>query len=256
MTPHEKAVHALNTRLERLQANLRTAGVESARRFLLQSIVITLGVGEALNAYIQAVGAHAERRHGALRQENDALAAQHAAQLKSGQELLAQFKANPADRVIRREIERTQQAMAAIQKKLRRAANTLQRELAPGLGLIDELAGSVRRFAEAEGNDALKRGLMLIIGQAAGFYSAQPELPVETRIDAAAWEQAAIAELAQAADFYDAYARTGYQVLLALEGVTMAVSAEPPRTAAEAMRRADDSAAARVKEITARFAAQ
>ena len=134
------------------------------------SIVITLGIGEALNAYIQAVGAYAERRHGALRQENDALAAQHAALLKSGQDRLAQFKANPADRAIRREIERTQQAMEAIQKKLRRAANTLQRELAPGLGLIDELAGSVRRFAEAEEPGSV---IAFLCTPAAGYVNGQ-----------------------------------------------------------------------------------
>ena len=64
MTPHEKAVNAINARLERLQANLREAKVETAQGFLFQSIVVTIAIAEALNDYIKQVGEYARRRHG------------------------------------------------------------------------------------------------------------------------------------------------------------------------------------------------
>lgn len=254
MTPHEKAVQALNARLERLQANLRDATVESARRFLVQSIVVTLGVGEALNDYGKAVGQYAQRRHAALKQTNDTLAAQHAELLKSGQQLLEQFKATPTDKALRKELDATQQKMEAIQKTLRRAANTLQRDLAPSLAMLDELAASVRKFSEADQIDALKRGLKTLVSHARELYAAHSELPPESRIDAAAWEKSIANEIEQAVDFYDAFARAGYQTLLALELMTMAMAENPPQTAEEATARANESVAARIKEITARFA--
>ena len=91
MTPHEKAVNALNLRLEQLQANLREANLESARPFLFQSLVGTIGVAEALNDYIKEVGTYARRRHAELKKTNDTLAARHADMLKSGNALLEQW---------------------------------------------------------------------------------------------------------------------------------------------------------------------
>ena len=255
MTPHEKAVTALNARLERLQANLREANAESAQRFLFQSLVVTLGVAEALNDYIKGVGQYARRRHGELKETNEALAAQHAGLLESGRDLLEKLKASPADRGLRREIERAQQAMAAIQKNLRRGANALQRDLAPSLALIDQMAESVRRLGEAEQSDALKRLLKTIVGRVRELYAAQPALPAKELVDAAAWEKAAIADIEQAAGFHDAYARAGYQATLALEWMIMAVSENPPRTAEEATQRANEAVSLRLKEITGRLTA-
>jgi hypothetical protein len=255
MTPHEKAINAVNARLERLQANLRDAKVEAAQRFLFQSLVVTIGVAEALNDYVKMVGKYAGRRHGDVKQTNEALSAQHADLLKSGQELLEKLKANPTDRAIRKEIELAQQKMAAVQKTLRRGAHALQRELAPSLAMIDEMAVSLRRFSEAEQNDALKRVLRTIVGLVREFYRAMPALPTKDVVDAAAWEKSAGAEIDQAVDFYDAYARTGGQAILALELMTMAVSENPPRTTGEAAQRGNEAIGARLKEITARFAA-
>jgi hypothetical protein len=253
MTPHQKAVNAINARLERLQANLRDAKEESAQRFLFQSIVVTLGVAEALNDYIKMVGEFARRRHGELKQTNETLGAQHADLLKSGQELLEKLKANPTDRALRKEIERAQQNMTAVQKTLRRAGNSLQRDLAPSLALIDEMAVSVRRLSEADDIDALKRLLKAIVGQVREFYASQPSLPGKRIVDAAAWEKSVVSEIDQAAGFYDAYARAGFQATVALEMMTLAVAEHPPGTAEEATERANQAVAVRLKEITTRL---
>jgi hypothetical protein len=255
MTPHEKAVGAINTRIERLQANLREANGETAQRFLFQSLVVTVGVAEALNDYIAMVGQYARRRHAELKQTNEALRAQHADLLKSGQEQLEKLKANPTDRAIRKEIEHTQQSMAAIQKNLRRAGNALQRELAPSLALIDPMAVNIRRLSEADQTDALKRLLKAIVGHVRELYAAQPALPAKDIIDAATWEKSLRAEIDQSAGFHDAYARAGYTATLALELMTMAVAENPPRSAEEASQRANESTAARIKAITARLTA-
>jgi hypothetical protein len=253
MTPHEKAVNAINTRLERLQTNLREANEESTQRFLLQSIVVTLGVAEALNDYIKAVGEFAQRRHAELKQANEALGAQHASLLKSGQELLEKLKANPGDAALRKEIDRTQQTMVAVQKSVRRGANALQRDTAPSLAMIDRMAESIRRLSEADASDTLKRVLKAIVEQVRELYAAQPGLPTKNLIEAAAWEKSAGAEIDAAAGFHDAYARAGYQAILAFAWMTMAMAENPPQTAEEATQRANDAAAARLKEITARF---
>ena len=100
---------------------------------------------------------------------------------------------------------------------------------------------------------ALKRVLKTVVGQVRELYSAQPGLPAKESVDAVAWEKSTVAEIDQAAGFHDAYARAAYQTALALALMTMAVSDNPPRNAAEAMSRANDAVAVRVKEITARF---
>lgn len=253
MTPHEKAVDALNRRLERLQANLRDASQEPARPFLFQSVVGTLGVAEALNDYIKEVGEHAQRRHAELKHTNDTLAARHADLLKAGNVLLEKFKANPADNVLRKEIERVQQDMAAIQKTLRRGANALQRDVAPSVAQIDKLAESVRRLGEAEQLDALKRVLKTMVASVSDLYADQPGLPSRTVVDASAWEKSVLTELDQAAGFHDAYARISYQVILALELMTLAVSGNPPQTTEAATQRATQGVVERIKEITGRF---
>jgi hypothetical protein len=255
MTPHQKAVNAINARLERLQANLREAKVEAAQRFLLQSLVVTVGVAEALNDYITGVGAYVQRRHAEVKHANEALGQQHADVLSSGKQLLEKLKADPTDRVLRQEIERAQRQMTALQKTVRRAANALQRELAPSLAMIDEMAANVRRFGEAEESDALKRGLKTTLALVRHFYSVQPTLPTKGIVDVAAWERRIALEMDGAADFYDAYARAGYEIILALESLRIAVSERPPGTSEEVTQRADEAAAARVKEVTARFAA-
>lgn len=255
MTPHEKALTAINARLERLQASLREAKVETTQRFLFQSLVVTLGVAEALNDYIKKIGEYAQRRHAALKQTNAALESEHAGALKSGQALLEKLKAAPTDRAIRKEIERVQQDMAAIQKTLRRGTNALQRELAPSLATIDRMSESVRRLGESDDSDALKRLLKTIVGQVRELYATQPDLPAKDVIDAAGWEKSTTAEIDDAAGFHDAYARAGFHAALGLELMTLAVSENPPATRDEAAQRANEAAARRLKEITARLTA-
>lgn len=254
MTPHQKAVDAVNARLERLQANLREAKVESAQHFLLQSLVVTIGLAEALNDYATTVGAYAKRRHAEVKKENETCATRHTDLLKSGEALLEQLKANPTDRSLRKEIAATQQKMESVQKSVRRSANALQRELAPSLAMIDEMAVCIRRFSESDQVDALKRVLKSAIGHARQLYASHP-LPAKGIIDALAWETAALAELGQATDFYDAYARAGFQIAVALALITLAVSETPPASATEATIQANAAVAARIKEITARFSA-
>ena len=149
MTPTEKAEAALNTRLERLQVNLRAATSENSRRFLAQSLVVCIGLGEAMTDYVKMIGEYARGRYGEIKQTHATLSAEHAVLLKPGGELLEQLKANPSDRAVRHEIERAQKAMESIQKTLRRGADTLQSDLAPSMGAVDKMALSVRRLAEA-----------------------------------------------------------------------------------------------------------
>jgi hypothetical protein len=254
MTPIEKAELALNRRLERLQANLRESTSESARRFLTQSLLMCVGLGDALSDYVRAIGHFAQRRHGELKEANDALIAQHAALLKSGNELLERLKASPNDRGVRQEIERAQREMAAIQKTLRRGADALQRSLAPSMGMVDQLSVAVRRFGEADEIEGLKRIVGTMVRLVRELFRAHPELPAEEIIDVAAWETSAGSEIDQAGDFYEAYALAGYQALRALDLMVMALTQAAPLTAEEAAQRANEAVATRVKAIAARFA--
>jgi putative component of toxin-antitoxin plasmid stabilization module len=251
MTPHEKAVHAINARLERLQANLREAGTETARQFLFQSIIVTIGLSEALNDYVRTMGAYAQRRHGQLKQENDALAAQHDEWMKIGAEWLEKFKASPADKSIRKEIERAQKNMAHVQKSMRRAADTLRRELGPGLAVIDEAAVSIRRLCEATDAPGLKRVVRELIEHVRSLYAATAN---QKLIAAPAWEEAAFSAIDQAVEFHDAYARSGHQAALALELMAEIWSESPPQNPAELIQRADAATAKRLREIAQRFA--
>jgi hypothetical protein len=253
MTPIEKAEDALNKRIGQLQAHLREAKTETAQRFLFQSIVVCIGIGEALTDYVKMIGQFARGRHAELKQTHATLTTRHDDLLKSGQELLERLKDNPTDRSIRKEIEAVQRDMAAIQKTLRRGANALQRETAPSMAMIDKLAGSIRRFGEADELDALKRVITMIVENVRELYLAHPTLESKDIIDAASWEKSAVSAIDQATDFHEAYAHTGYQTTLALDAMTLAVSENPPRTAEEAINRANESVAARLKTITARF---
>lgn len=254
MTPIEKAENALNRRIERLQAKLGDASSETARNFLLQSLVACVGIGEALTHFVKSIGHYAQGRHGELKRTHDSLTAQHADLLKSGNELLERLKANPGDRAIRKEIEQAQQNMAAIQKTLRRGANALQREVAPGIAMIDKLAASLRRFGEAEELEPLKRVVRMLVEDVRELYRAQPTLPAKDIIDAASWEKSSLADIDRATDFHEAYAGVGYHAMLALELMALAVSTAPPRTSEEAIQRAGEAVAARLREIMARFA--
>lgn len=255
MTPHQKAVNAINARLERLQANLTEATAETARQLLFQALVVSVGVAEALNDYITGVGEFAKRRHAAVKQANEALAVEHAGLLAGGRELLEKLKTEPADRALRKQIEGVQQKMTAIQKTLRRGANALRRELAPGLALIDELAVDVRRLAESDQRDTLKRVLKAVIGHVRPLYAVQLGAAAKEIVDAPRWEQAAVTEVDHAADFTDAYARAGYQATLALEWLALALAEAPPPTAAEATQRATEAVTQRLKAVAARFTA-
>ena len=253
MSSHEKAVSALNQRLERLQANLREAESENTQRFLLQSIAVTIGLGEALNDYIKKVGEYAQRRHAELKQANEAIAAQHAEVLNAGKELLERFKANPTDRALRKELELAQKNMTALQKTARRGTNALQREVAPSIAMIDTFAESVRRFSEADRTEALKRQLRTLIEHVRELFRAQSVLPAKAAIDYKEWEDTAFAEIDQANGLHDAYARAGFHALRALDLVIVALSENPPTTAEDANHRANESVLARIKAITARF---
>ena len=246
----------MNRRLEQLQAGLREADLQTTGRFLFQSLVVTVSVGEALNDYLKEVGDYAKRRHGELKQTNDELGARHAELLKSGKELLEQLKANPTDRAIRKEIERAQQAMESIQKNVRRNANALQRDVAPSVAAIDAISESVRRFGDAEDNDTLKRLLKTVVEQVRELYATHPDLPAKDIVDAVGWEKSAAVEIDQAAGFYDSYARAGANVILALELMALAVSPTPPSTAQDAAWRANESVGVRLKAVTARFAGE
>lgn len=255
MTPHEKALAALNRRIEQLQAYLGEAKEEAAQRFVFQAIVVTVGLGEALNDYAKGVGAYAQRRHAEVKRNNETLAAQHADLLASGKGLLEQLKASPTDRAIRKQIEGAQRAMEAIQKNLRRGTNALQRDVAPGVAMIDKLADSVRRLCEADDAAVLKRVLRAHLTQVRDLYAAHPALPAKNLVDAAAWEKSAMGEIDQASDRHDAYARVIYQALLGLELAAIAVSESPPSSAEDAASRGNSAAAGRLRTITARLGA-
>ncbi len=253
MTPIEKAETALNSRIERIQANLSAAQTEVERQLQFQSLIVCIGIGEALRDYVRTIGEYARGRHAELKQAHDSLTARHAQVLQNGNELLERFKTNPTDRALRKEIELAQRDMATIQKTLRRGADSLQRDVAPSMAMIDELALTVRRFAEADQLDGMKRITQVFLGHVHQLYRTQPTLPSKDIIDAVAWESSALAEVDQAADFHEAYARAGFQAILAIEVMTMAVSSAPPENAQEAATRANSSAATRLKQIATRL---
>jgi hypothetical protein len=255
MTPHEKAVNAINRRLEELQTALRGAKPEATQQFLVQAIVVTIGMADALTDYAKAVGAYAQRRHAEVKDANARLGEQHGELLNAGKELLERLKANPADKDLRKEIARAQQGMAALQKTVRRSANALQRELAPAMAMIDHMAESLRRLAGAADATALKRILKAMIAHVRELYATHAGLPANDVVLAQEWEKVVTVAIDEAAGFHDAYARAGYQATLALEWMQLAVSEKPPQNAADATRRAHEAVGARLREVTARLTA-
>ena len=249
----EKAERALNGRIEQLQTGLEQATSEATRRHQLHAMVVCVGLGEAITDYVRSIEQYAKSRYTELKEEQTALTAEHAHQLKSGKELLERLKTDPTDRTLRKEIEAAQRSMELIQKALRKKADALQREVSPAIRLIDELADSLRRLCDAEEKSDLKRALKLIIAHVQELYQAHPSLPSEGIINPTAWEEAAAASLNDASDFYDAHARAGFQALVAVEVMPMAVSQSPPGTAEEATQRANEAVTARVRRITERF---
>lgn len=252
MTPMEKAERALNGRIEQFQAKLQQADSELARRSLVQGIVIFVGIGEAISLHVRAVGEYAKARFAEQKKEQAALTTEHDDLLKVGEELLEKFKADPTNRDLHKELERVQGKMALVQKNVRRGANTLQRELAPSLGLIDRIADGVRRLCEAADKEALQRAMKLLLACVQDFYRAHPSAS-NGIVDALAWEKSALSAIAEAADFYDAQARAGYQALLGLEVLTMAQSPDAPQTVEETSQRANASVAQRLTSIASRF---
>jgi hypothetical protein len=253
MNPIEKAEVALNARLDRLQTNLRQTSSDATRRLLFQSLVVCVGLGEVLTDYVKAIGVYAQARYSQLKQTQTTLTAEHDALLASGNELLERYKANPTDRILRQEIERAQRDMAGIQKTLRRGADSLQRDLAPSMAKVDELALSARRFGEAGERDELKRVLAAVFEQVRELYRTQPDLPSKNLIDTESWKNSAMAEIEQTTDFYEAYANTGYQIVRAIEVMTLAVSQTPPTSGEEISARANAAVATRLKAVAERL---
>ena len=253
MTPLEKAEAALNSRIERIQTTLNDTPSEAIRPFLFQSLVVCAGIGEALGGYVKAVQSYANNRYGEIKETQAKLSAEHAGLLSSGNDLLERLRANPADRSLLKQIEQAQKNMAAIQKTLRRGTDAFQRDLAPALGIMDKLALNIRRLAEADGIDALKRIATSLFEQVGELYSELPRLPSRHLIDPAALEKTAMAEISQGADFHDRFARVGYQMIFAIELMTQAVSPTPPQTPEETIQRAQAAGTDRVNTIAARL---
>lgn len=253
MTPTEKSERALNRRIEQLQEQMQRSDSEVARRYLIQALLVCIGLGEAISDYVATIRQYAKARHGALKVTQIALTAQHEELLNSGKQLLERLKAAPTDRALRKEIETTQRGMAAIQKSLRRGADTLQREVGPSMRLIDQVADSVRRLCEAEGKDTLKRPIKAMVGHVQELYRTHPALPAKGIIDGAAWEKSALAAIDEATDFNDAQARAGFQAILALEVMIMAISPTPPQSAEETTERANASVALRLQNSMTRL---
>ena len=120
---------------------------------------------------------------------------------------------------------------------------------------MEKIADAVRRFAEADQPETMKRAIGMMIAHVHELYASHPGSPPAESIDAAAWEKSAQNEIEHAKDFYEAYALTGYQMLRALAVMAATLSETPPQTAEQATHFANDSVAARLKEITLRFGA-
>lgn len=253
MTPMEKAEHALNERIAHLQVRLNEAQSDTARHHLIQAVVVCVALSEGITDYVRNVQQYAQSRYGELKEKQAALTSHHAELLTAGKGLLEQLKADPADRNVRREIEQAQRAMAAIQKTLRKSADTLQRELSPSLRRVDEIAETVGRLCRAEDKSELGRSIRLMIGEVLALYRGHPNLPAKGVIDASAWETSALSSVEETTEFDDAHARAGFQILVALQVMTLAVSPAPPLTAEDATQRANEAVAQRIQRITARL---
>jgi hypothetical protein len=124
------------------------------------------------------------------------------------------------------------------------------------LGLVEPMADNLRRFSESDQIEGMQRLIGQWVGQVSDFYAEAVRRLERGLIDAETWENAAVAEITQASEFYDAYARTGFQLVLALELLALALAEAPPTTAAEAIGRAKEAATARLKEVAARLSSR
>jgi hypothetical protein len=254
MSPVEKAEGALNDRVAVLQAHLRAAQTAAAQQAFFQALLVCFAVGEALADYVRSVSEYARGRHGEIKQVEQALAAEHLILLQKGTQLLEQLKSNPADKAVRKEIERSKRGMEGLQKKLRRGTYSLRSDLAPSLAAIDKVALTIRRFGEAGDIDGLKEVVKAVVGHAHELYRTQPGLAARDIVDTAVWGKAALAGVDHATEFQEAFARAGYQVLLALDLMRMTLSPTPPKATEEAIRHATEAIAERLKATAGRFA--
>jgi hypothetical protein len=92
------------------------------------------------------------------------------------------------------------------------------------------------------------------VAQVQGHYAAASARLGKHLINAEEWEASALAEIARAAEFHDAYARAGFQLVLALELLALAIAESPPTTSEESIYRAKEMAGARLKAVAARLA--
>jgi hypothetical protein len=253
MTPIDKAERALNLKIEQIQMRIQAAGSERPRSDLVQALLIWASLGAAITEFVGTIGQSAKRRHAELKEKQVALIAQHEGLLKSGQEQLERFKANPADPTVRNEIKQTQRSLEAIQKTLRRGAASLQNEVNPSIRILDTAADHVRRLCESEDKTEIKRWTRAIVKQPEALYRTHPALPTSGIINTATWEESATAAIEQAADFLEAQARGGFQAMLVLEILIMAISQNPPQSSEEAAARANAAVSLRMKDMMERL---
>jgi hypothetical protein len=254
MTPIEKAERALNLKIEEMQARIQAAGSDKPRPDLVQGLLIWASLGETITEYVGAISNYAKLRHAELKEKQVTLIAEHDNFLKSGQEQLERLKGNPADSAIRQEIKQTQRSMEAIQKTLRRGAATLQSEVNPSIRILDTLADHIRRLCESEDKAEIKRWTKAIVQQPEELYRAHPALPTKGIIDTSSWEKSASNAIDEAGDFLEAQSRAGFQSMLALEIMIMAISPNPPESSEESTERANAAVALRTNKLMARLA--
>jgi hypothetical protein len=254
MTSIERAERALNLKIEQMQARIQGASGDKPRPDLVQGLLIWAGLGDAITEYVAAISNYAKGRHAELKAKQVTLVAEHDGLLKIGQEQLERLKAHPADPAIRKEIKQTQRSMEAIQKTLRRGAASLQNEVNPSVRIFDTIADHVRRLCESEDKAEIKRWTKAIVQQPEALYRAHPALPSKGVIDTASWEKSASIAIDEASDFQEAQSRAGFQAMIALEVMIMALSPTPPESTEEATTRANAAAAARTKKLMARLA--
>lgn len=255
MTPIEKAENALNSRIQYFQSKLAEQNSEATRRTLVQALVVYVGIGEAIADYVRTLNQFATSRFATLKQEQAKLTAEHAELLSSGETLLTQLKADPTDRAVRKEIERAQQKMEAVQKTLRRSADALQREISPGVRLLDEMAATLRYLAEAEDALSLKRATKKLTLHAQELFRHAPQAP-HGLIDAATWEASAVEAIDQSQDFYEAHARAGTQAVLALALMSISLSAGAESVPESVLTLANGAVTKRLTEIAARLSSE
>jgi len=254
MTPIEKAERALNLKIEQMQTRIQAAGSDKPRPDLVQGLIIWVSLGETITEYVAAISSYAKLRHAELKEKQLNLVAEHESLLKSGQKQLERLKLDPSNREIQKEIKQTQRSMETVQKTLRRGAASLQNEVNPSIRIFDTLADHVRRLCESEDKTEIKRWTKAIVQQPEELYRTHPTLPTKGIIDTPTWEKSASNAIDESTDFLEAQARAGFQAMLALEIMIMALSPTPPETTEAATERANAAVASRTKKLMTRLA--